>query len=173
MDKIFWKIVPVYVNDDNADGPEYAIINLDASQIKRIHKLATAAKKLKIAYIEDWDCSAELMTSEIDFVEHIFSEENPWKVVTDKTPLKKLGLLVNHENEIVKILVKQRLAGYSVHSQETLQELRSLMNAYEESVDCQTLQVSNNDLIYKGSLKHTNITYNTDGISLKDLPKLT
>jgi hypothetical protein len=170
--KIFWRIVPVYLSDDNVDGPAYAIINLDAAQIKRIRQLAKAVKDLKVTYINEWDSSPEMMNSELDLGGHTFSEENPWKVVTDRTSMKKLGLLVNHENELVRIMVKQRLSGYSVHSQETLQEIRAHMKEYEESLEAQLLEVSSNDFHYSGYLKHTDIRYSTEGIPLKDLPKL-
>lgn len=169
--KIFWRIVPVYLSDDNADGPEYAIINLDAAQIKRIRQLAKAVKDLKVTYISEWDSSPEMMTSELDLGGHTFSED-PWKVVTDRTSMKKLGLLVNHEHELVRIMVKQRLAGYSAHSQETLQEIQAHMTEFEQSLEAQLLEISNDDIHYTGYLKHTEIRFNTEGILLKDLPKI-
>jgi hypothetical protein len=37
--------------------------------------------------------------------------------------------------------------------------------------DCDMLQVSNDDFRFKGIIKHTNVEWNTEGISLKELPR--
>ena len=46
-----------------------------------------------------------------------------WYSVDDNTPYEKLLLLINHESEIVKILVKHRIAGHSVYGPEVHEEL--------------------------------------------------
>lgn len=61
-----------------------------------------------------------------DMNDHL-GEGGDWEPVNDDTPNEALGLLINHESEIVKILVKHRLAGHSVSGPEIHEELYRLL----------------------------------------------
>jgi hypothetical protein len=63
-----------------------------------------------------------------DMNDHL-GEGGDWEPVNDDTTNEALGLLINHESEIVKILVKHRLAGHSVSGPEVHQELDNLLQS--------------------------------------------
>jgi hypothetical protein len=165
MSKDYRRLVNVYVNDENADGPDTAVIHIDEEKNRRIRQLARAVKRLDVAYIEDWDCSAELRckTDTLDYSDEI----------TDETPLEEVALIVNDENPVKAILAKHRLAGNSVMSEEAVSEIKeTLTTEWDHSSDCETLRVSRDDFHFCGSIKHTNATWETEGIPLKDLPQI-
>ena len=111
MTKKFTRTVPVHAPSESWDSPDYAVIELDTAAIKRIKQLARAVKDLKVAYIEEFDNTADLKTGDPDNL-------TDW--------------------------------GRS---------------------ECNMLKVSEEDFHYNGILKHTDITWETEGIPLKDLPR--
>jgi hypothetical protein len=155
------KIVPVSVSGDSGEGPSYAVVELDDKQIKRILQLARAIKRLKVQYILEYE-SVELVDSDEDM-------EDPG-VVTDETPEEELPLLINDDSPVTQVLVKHRLAGHSVHSAETMEELRSYLHEWAGCADCMMLEVSDDDFHYRGYIKHTDISWETRGIPLTALP---
>lgn len=64
-----------------------------------------------------------------DMSSHI-GDGGDWEPVDDDTTHEALGLLINHESEVVKILVKNRLAGHSVYGPEVQAELGKLLIDY-------------------------------------------
>lgn len=69
------------------------------------------------------------------FLENMYihiGDGGDWEPVNDDTSHEALGLLINHESEIVKILAKNRLAGHSIYGPEVLTGLWKLL---EENVD--------------------------------------
>jgi len=56
-----------------------------------------------------------------------------WEPVDDDTTHEALELLINHESEVVKILVKNRLAGHSVYGPEVHAELDKLLREYVDN----------------------------------------
>jgi predicted transcriptional regulator len=166
MSKVYRRLVNVYVNDENCDGPDVASITLDEEKIKRIRQLARAVKRLKAAYIEDWDYTALLGCKNGEFVGWSDS-------VTDETPIDEAALLVNDDNPVTAIRAKHRIAGDSIHSEETFKEIEAaVMSEWDGTSDCETLRVSHDDFHFSGNIKHTSVTWETEGIPLKDLPAL-
>jgi hypothetical protein len=69
-----------------------------------------------------------------DIYQHLGSEGD-WEIINDDTSAEALALLVNHESEVVKVLAKNRLAGYSVSGPEVQQELYKLLQEDSENND--------------------------------------
>jgi hypothetical protein len=158
---IFRKFVPVSVSNDYADGPSVALIELSAVEIKRIRKLAKAAKTLSVTSIEDFNSPSEFFTGEY---------ENP-NAVTDKTSLKECGLLINDDNPVTAILAKRRLAGDSVGSENTIADLKSLLTPWESSSECERICIDKDSLYFQGYIRHTDDRWSTDSISIDYLPE--
>jgi hypothetical protein len=162
MSIVYRSFVTVHVNDDNSDGPTTAVINLNEKQIKRIHQLAKAVKDLKVTYIEEWDSPETLMNEEVVITD----------TVTDKTPLKECALHLNDDNPVTAIHAKRRLAGDSVNSTETFEEIKRTLTEWDGRTECVLIIVSDDDFHYKGYIRHTDVSWETEGIPLKDLPEL-
>lgn len=159
---IYRKFLPVSVNNEYADGPSMALIELDAAEIKRIRRLSKAATTLKVTAIEDYGTPAEFFKGEfLGPINH---------VITDKTPLKECGLLINDDNPVTAIFAKRRLAGDSVNSVETYEELKSLLEPYEGSVECERIHIDKGSFYYRGYIRHTDDSWSTDSIMISDLP---
>lgn len=159
------RIVPVHY-DGEGDGPTHAYVYLDEKHIRRIHQLAAAVKKLKAAYIEDWDYVEALLSYSDDYVDESTT-------VTDKTTLSQAGLLINDDNPLTALYARNILKGYKPSSKEAQDDLREkLFRDWDGSSDCELLQVSNDDFHYRGCIKHTDVNWSTDGIPLKDLPRI-
>ena len=170
MSAAFRKIVTVSVNDEWAEGPALAVIELDEKQIKRIRLLAATVKKLKAYCIKDWDYPSALKNS--DYEDPRESRDTDAVKVTDETTPNEAALLINDDNPFIAILAKHRLAGNSVDGPEAFAELCEHLTDWDGSSECDHLKVTDNDFHYSGYIKHTNASWETEGISLKDLPKL-
>jgi hypothetical protein len=162
MSITYRNFVSVHINDDNSDGPTTAVINLNKKQIKRIHQLAKAVKDLKVTYIEEWDPPEALMNEEVVITD----------TVTDKTPLKECALHINDDNPVTAIYAKRRLAGDSVNSTETFEEIKRTLTEWNGSSECDMIKVSRDDFHYQGIFRHTDVSWETESIPLKDLPKI-
>jgi hypothetical protein len=159
---VFRKFVPVSVANEYADGPSMVYVELSAIEIKRIRRLSKAAITLKVTAIEDYDSPAEFLTGEFEAPIH--------NVVTDKTPLKECGLLINDDNPVTAILAKRRMAGDSVNSPETYEELKSLLTPWEGSVECERIHIDKDSFYYRGYIRHSDDSWSTDSISISELP---
>jgi len=157
---VFRKFVPVSVNNEYAEGPGIALIELSPVEIKRIRRLSKAVQTLKATVIEDYNSPAEFFTGEY---------ENP-NTVTDKTPLKECGLLINDDNPVTAILAKRRLAGNSVTSPETFDELKGLLESWEGAVECERICVDKDSFHYRGYIRHSDDSWSTDSIMIAELP---
>jgi hypothetical protein len=162
---LYREIVTVHVNNEWTEGPSLAVIELNKKQIKRIRQLASAVKRLKVVYIEDWDSPKALKKSEYEEPKDNGIETK----VTDETTQEEAALLINDENPFVFVLAKHRLAGHSVTSHETLSDLSLTLPNWDGSSECDILQVSGDDFHYHGIIKHTDVTWSTEGIPIKDL----
>lgn len=160
----FTKIVPVHVNNEYEDGPSYAIINLSAKQIKRILQLSKAVKDLKVTYIEEWDSPEALVCCE--------TEIKDTGAVTDKTTPKEAVILINDDNAVTALYAKNILAGNKPSSQEAQDNLRSLFKDWDGRSGCDMLKVSANYFHYKGIFRHSDVTWETEGIPLDKLTNI-
>ena len=160
---VYKRIVQTHTAGDLDDTPDYAVIELDRAQVKRIQRLAKAVKSLNVTYIEEFDCSTLLMNGDA---------QDPG-VVTDKTTPKKAALLINDENPVTALLAKNILAGHKPTSMETLTDIQTtLLTEWDGRTDCDMLKVSNDDFYYHGYIKHTDLSWSTEGIPLSELPDL-
>lgn len=166
----FRKLVPVHVNAEDAEGPELAVIELDEKQIKRIRQLATAVKTLKVSSIEDCDYPTALKTSEYEIPGTGWRQDDTG--VTDKTTLEEAALLINDDNPFISVLAKQRLAGHDVTSQETFEALCTVLPEWDGRSECERIRVTTDDVHYCGLLKNTSVEWETEGIPLKELPRV-
>jgi hypothetical protein len=157
---MFRKLIPVSGNNEYAESPSVALIELSVSEIKRIRRLSKAVQTIKATVIEDYNSPTEFFTGEYI---------NP-NDVTDKTPLKECGLLINDDNEVTAILAKRRLAGDSVTSPETFDELKKLLEPWEGSTECERICVDKDSFHYRGYIRHTDDSWSTDSIMIAELP---
>jgi len=158
-DTVFRKLVSVSVGEDS-DGPSVALIELSAVEIRRIRRLAKAAKNLMVTAIEDYGVPTEFFTGD-------YTNPND---VTDKTTIEECGLLINDDNEVTATLAKGRLAGASVHSEYTFNCLKSLLESWEHSVDCERMCVDRDSFHYRGYLRNCDVSWSTDSIMISELP---
>jgi hypothetical protein len=163
---IFRKFVRVSVANEYAEGPEVAYVELTAKDIKRIRRLAKAIKTLKVTYIEEWGLPTELRKEDPDCP----ITEVPFEV-TDETPVTELPLLINDENPVTAILAKRRMAGDSVDSKQTYDELLALLPEWDGRSECDFMKISEYGCHYRGYIKHTDDAWSTDSISLDELPE--
>lgn len=166
MSKVYRRIVPVYINDDYiTDGPTHALIVINEEGLRRIQTLQKAVQDLGAAYIEDYDCSPEMLRC-ID--KYIDTEE-----VTDKTPKSKLPLFINSNNKLTAIRAKNRLAGNSIYSDKTIADIKKeLFIENDTNMECEMIRVNKTDVIFKGIIKHTNISYFTEFIPIKKIQEV-
>jgi hypothetical protein len=167
----FRKIVPVTVNDEWAEGPALAVIELDEKQIKRIRLLAATVKKLKAYCIQDWDYPSALKNSDYEDPETLSDKTDDTVIVTDKTTPDEAALLINDDNPFIAIKAKHVLAGNKANGPEAFAELCEKLTDWDGSMECERIKVSNDDFHYIGYIKHSNVSWETDGIPLKDLPR--
>jgi hypothetical protein len=161
----YWAAIPVSIyGGDLSDALDTAIVELSKEEIRRILLLAQTVKEIKAKYIAD---NARMPT-----LGHCDEEIKNPGLVTDKTSYEKVGLLINHKSEIVRILAKHRLAGHSIYSPETLADLRTLITPWDGRSECDKLIVTDTDFYYTGIVRNTEAHWETDCIPLKDLLRI-
>lgn len=160
---IYRKFIPVSVTNEYADGPSLALVELSARYVKRILKLANAAKTLDVAGIKDFDSPTEFFGS-CDFE---FPSINP---ITNDTPLKKCGLHINDDNPIIALYAKRRLAGKLIDDEEAYEEIKTLLTSWDGAIDCERIHIEKDCFYYQGYLKHSDVSWSTDSIMVDSLP---
>ncbi|MBT0663121.1 hypothetical protein KI809_02305 [Geobacter pelophilus] len=109
-------IIPVHDNSEFfSDNADYAIIDLDATLIERIKKLAVVVRQMKACKISEFNYTCEFMTTDVDA-----------------------------EPDNGKVALKE----------------------FEGRMECNTLNVTDDDFFWSGYYKHTDVRWETDTVRL-------
>ena len=80
-------------------------------------------KKTLLAWLKNQveDAHESLMEDMSNYV------SQDWEIVNDRTPQKKLPLLINHDCEVVQLLARQRMKGKSIYDPDIQDELSKIL----------------------------------------------